>query len=161
MSLAPITQPQHRLARFARSSHTDTRPDGSVVVTFAAFVWSKASVDDEGLSVNWLDYFPGNKDTQLSAVRSSMHMTPSAKDRLALLEVGQLITHLQATAGLKVAPLHDPAAPNDRYSYPNPSHAVISGLPDANLDSSRAQEAATFIATDCIIEHMPARTPRP
>ncbi len=160
MTLPPITDPQHRLARFAKRAHTDTKPDGSIVVTFAAFLWAKATQEDAGLSVNWLNYFPGDKEAQLAAVRSSMHMTPSAKDRLALLEVGQITTHLQATMGINVAALHDRTGPNDRYAYPNPSHAVISGLSDANLDSIRAQEAATFIAADCIIENVPARPPR-
>ncbi len=160
MSQAPITQPHERLARFAKRAHTDNKPDGSIVVTFAAFLWTKAAPDDHGLSVNWMDYFTGDKEAQLGAVRRSMHMTPGAKDRLALLEIGQFTTRLRATTGLDVVPLHDPTGPNDRYSYPNPSHAVISGLPDANLDSSRAQEAATFIATDCIVEHVPARPPR-
>lgn len=160
MTLLPITDPQHRLARFAKRTHTDTKADGSVVVTFAAFMWAKAAPDDEGLSVNWLGYFTGDREAQLAAVRNSMHMTPGAKDRLALMEVDHLTSHLQASAGLTVVPLRDPVGPTDRYPYPNPSHAVISGLPDANLDSSRAQEAATFIATDCIIEHVPARPPR-
>lgn len=161
MSLAPITQPHHRLARFAKRAHTDTRPDGTIVVTFAAFIWSKAAPDDEGLSVNWLDHFAGADDAKLAAVRSSMHMTPGAKDRLAIMEVGQLTSHLHAAAGRNITALHDPIAATDRYAFPNPSHAVISGLPDANLHNTLAQEAATFIATDCVIENLPARAASP
>ncbi len=159
MTLAPIMLPHHCLARFAKRAHTDTKADGSVVVSFAAFLWAKAAPDDHGLSVNWLDYFPGDKEARLGAVRSSMHMTPGSKDRLALLEIGQLTTHLYATAGLNVVPLCDPTGPNARYPYRNPSHAVISGLPDENYDSTRAQQAATLIAKDCVIEHVPARSP--
>ena len=118
MTRPPITNRQHRLTRFARRAQTDTRPDGTIVVTFAAFLWSKAAPDDEGLSVNWLDHFSGDKDAQLAAVRNSMHMTPGPKDRLALVEFGQLASHLHTAAGLTIAALYDPIA---FYTYLQPT----------------------------------------
>jgi hypothetical protein len=159
--MTQIDNPAHRLTRFARRSQTDTRPDGSVVVTLSAFFWSKAGPDDLGLSVNWLDYFPGDLDAQLNAVRAAMHMSPNASDRLAILQVGQVRDSLRAEAGLSITVIHDPAVPNPpRYPFPDPSHAVIAGLPNATLDGPTAQTIAAIIARDCVIEHVPARRRR-
>ena len=83
-----ITEPRHKLARFARRGAIDTDANGEIYITGAAFQWRKADPTDFGLSVNWLDFFSVGAEAQLDAVRAVMHMTPNASDRLALLEVG-------------------------------------------------------------------------
>lgn len=156
-----IADPSHVLARFARRTLCDVRPGGDIYVTGAAFLWSKATPDDLGLSVNWLDRFPGNREKQLACVRDAMHLSPNASDRLALLEVRRTTDYLRSQSGLAISVIEDPTPPDPpRYPHQDPSHAVIAGWPDAALDADNAALIGDLIADNCVVESVLARAPR-
>ncbi len=157
-----IAEPGHKLARFARRGEIDTHPNGEIYITGAAFQWRRLNPDDLGVSVNWLDYFPGDRDAQLDAVRAAIHMSPNAGDRLALLEIGATTAYLLAASQFAIVVLHDPTPPRPpRYSDEDPSHASIAGLPDGNVDPINADVVGDLIADYCVIASVPARVPKP
>lgn len=156
-----VTDPGNELVRFARRTHCDTRSNGDVYITGAAFLWSKVSPSDQGLSVNWLNRFPGDQSSQLAAVRSVMHMSPNASDRLALLKIGMTAEYLRRNAGISMAVIEDPTPPNPpRYPHEDVSHAVIAGLPDSTLDSVNADLVGDLIADNCVLSSILARAPK-
>ena len=158
----PITEPRHKLARFARRGAIDTDANGEFYITGAAFQWRKVDPNDFGLSVNWLDFFSGNPEAQVDAVRAVMHMTSNASDRLALLEVGATTEFLAKASQIAIAVLLDPTQPRPpRYPNEDPSHAVIAGLPDSNVDPINADVVGDLIADNCVVASILARAPKP
>jgi hypothetical protein len=156
-----IADPRHKLTRFARTGEIDTKPNGDLYITGAAFTWGKVNDQDLGLSVNWLEYFAGTKAEQLKAIRAAMHMTPNATARLALLEVGATTDFLRGNSKLAISVIEDPNPANPpRYPNEDPSHAAIAGLPDANADAPGAELVGDLIADNCVLESVPAREPK-
>jgi len=85
-------------------------------------------VDDDGVSVNWVEHYPGNFLEQLNATRRVIKETRNVdrkKHRLAILGV-ERIEQTGALNGAQFWAEHDPTCdpPEDR----NPGHSLIKGL---------------------------------
>ena len=119
------------------------RPDGS------AFTLGS---DEQALSVNWLDYFPGvPKATQVERVREVIQLRLGPNDLLAECNVGAV----KQTGALRYHTLsfiHSPSLPLGIYG-PDPSHTLVYGLP--STDADEAALVGDMIAL-CVTEMHPA-----
>lgn len=94
---------------------------------------------EEGLSVNWLDYFAGlSKPEQINEVRRLSRLSLSRNGRFAELNVG--IVKQSVSDELPELPrlrfVHDPPTANGTHEA-DPSHSQIIGLPPFSSLSSK------------------------
>lgn len=84
---------------------------------------------EDGLSVNWLEYFAHlGKSEQLAEVRRVIHRQLGRNAAFAELNVGDIKQCLRdALPNVRVVEKPSPA--NDRFPYEDPSHSEIMGLP--------------------------------
>ena len=117
------------VVRYAKPSLiNDDRISGAVFVLRS---------EDEGLSVNWLDFFEKcNKEQQLDKVRESSQMSMNKNGRLAELNVGITKKHL---AG-ELESIYFKHKPCDD----DPSHSEVFGLPSG--DTPEAELIGDMIA---------------
>lgn len=135
------------VVRYAKP--TTVREDGSV--DGSAF---RLRTSDNGLSVNWLDYYQSlDKSQQLDKVRRSSRLTMRRGGRLAELNTGITKRHVRARAE-NLRFIHVPLASEGEYR-PDPSHSEIRGLPPG--DSPEAALIGDMIA-ECIQTIHPAIT---
>jgi hypothetical protein len=78
--------------------------------------------DSDGVSVNWLEFFGGTREHNISGVRSVTKRQARKSHRLAILSVGA-ITAIQNTVGAFLKVIEDP---DDRFPPDtNAAHIVI------------------------------------
>ena len=124
------------------SRHEDGSVDGS------AF---RLRPSDNGLSVNWLEYFSDlTKAQQLNEVRRLSRLTMRRRGCLAELGVGATKQYSRELAVLRF--IHKPLAAENGYEA-DPSHSEIIGLPQG--DSPQAALIGDLIA-ECIQAIHPA-----
>ena len=124
------------------SRHEDRSVDGS------AF---RLRSGDNGLSVNWLEYFRDlTKAQQLEEVRRLSRLTMRRRGCLAELGVGATKQHSSELTALRF--IHKPLAAENGYEA-DPSHSEIIGLPQG--DSPQAALIGDLIA-ECIQAIHPA-----
>ena len=131
------------VVRYAKP--TTVREDGSV--DGSAF---RLRPSDEGLSVNWLDYYQRfDKSQQLDKVRQSSRLTMRPNGRLAELNIGVTKRHVHARVkDLRL--IYAPLAAEGEHR-PDPSHSEIRGLPPG--DSPEAALIGDMIAESIQIIH--------
>jgi len=128
------------------------RDDGSVLGE--AFRLRPNRPEETGLSVNWLEIFGLDRQHQLAEVRRLFRMQRGTAGRFAEMNVGRVLESLAEeleSAGV----IHKPL-PREGIHEPDPSHAEIVGLPQA--DTLRAALIGDLIA-ECVTELHPAVTP--
>ena len=87
--------------------------------------------DEEGLSVNWLEYFGSlTKEQQIHEIRQIIHRTRGRKAVFAEINVGEVQRYLAETL-TAIRFVNTPAEPNCRFPQPDPTHCDILGLPPA------------------------------
>ena len=124
------------------SKHEDGSVDGS------AF---RLRPSDNGLSVNWLEYFSDlTKAQQLDEVRRLSRLTIRRSGCLAELGVGATKQYAPELTALRF--VHKPLAAENGYEA-DPSHSEITGLPQG--DSPQAALIGDLIA-ECIQAIHPA-----
>ena len=115
--------------------------------------------DDDGLSVNWLEWFDPPVENQVEGVRRLARITYAKSGRLARLNIGAVRRHVrgndQFATVLSFA--HDPLEPEGQFAA-DPSHALVKGLP--NHGTPEAALVGDLIA-ECVIDPLyPAVAPR-
>ena len=111
------------------------------------------SPDEDGLSVNWLEYFDyPAKAQQIAGIRRLIHRTRGRRAVFAGLNVGDVKSHLRDELPA-VRFVNTPAPPNCRFSEPDPTHCDILGLPPV-----KAGDAALIIG-DMIAKRVNALYP--
>ncbi len=120
-------------------------PPSKAKIPGSAFV--RRSTDNDGLSVNRVDYFDGDREEQLRRIRSIIHCDLRKNGRFFEIDVD---TAAAAVAPKVIGAIEDAvdAAP-PRYPNADPSHALITGLPAH--DDPEAERIGDLIAK-CIIE---------
>jgi hypothetical protein len=100
--------------------------DQAVGVTENAF--APRPSDNDGISVDWVDFFQGDRQHTLACVRSITKLQAKDTHRIALLQVRDLIRAASPVAKLDV--IHDPAEklPPDF----NAAHSLIRQTADLN-----------------------------
>ena len=91
--------------------------------------------DEDGLSVNWLEFFTGlAKPQQVAEVRRVIHRTPGRRAVFAELNVGDVKQYLKEELP-DVRVVNTPQPADDRFPEPDPSHCDIMGLPPAEAEN--------------------------
>jgi hypothetical protein len=98
----------------------------AVGVTQNAF--APRSSDNNGISVDWVDFFSGSRAHTLACVRSITKLQAKDTHRIALLQVRDLIRATSPIANLSV--IHDPA--EDLPPQFNAAHSLIRETADLN-----------------------------
>ncbi len=107
--------------------------------------------DETGLSVNWLEAFPGKKEHRLNEVRRLFRLRVRPNGRFAELNVDTILQAVSEELDtLRI--VHDPLEAEDGFEA-DPSHAEITGLPPG--DSDQAALVGDLIA-ECIVAMHPA-----
>ena len=131
------------MADFDTSSHVfrhikKSWTDGEFVDPAAFRLRNKDGVWEEGLSVNWVEYFqtgsPREAVNPLRGILEQKGRTVSPQSRFALLNVGEVI--VAAAAYVEAAVVLDPE-PDD------PSHALVKGY--AGFNEEVAEEISKVV----------------
>ena len=109
---------------------------------------------EAGLSVNWLDAFPGETRSQLEQVTLRLRLKVTRNGRFAEFAVGDLTT-LLAAENVDSSVVHDPLEAEDDFPE-DPSHALVLGLPPPSTD--RATEVGAKLARAALL-HCPPDQP--
>ena len=123
----------------------DELPDGGHVVHYvrpsfhengrvygSAFCLRK---EERGLSVNWLECFPGlTKLQQVNAVRGLSRLNIKSAGRFAELNVGRVKQHIRDELDM-LRFVHEPLPAIGQYRA-DPSHSEIAGLPPKDTPES-------------------------
>ncbi|MFZ0590093.1 MAG: hypothetical protein WAM39_06405 [Bryobacteraceae bacterium] len=113
--------------------------------------------EEDYLSVNWLQYYDGNRDTQIRlsvwAIRDTFEKPLGAKSAFAIGNVAQVKKIFQA-CGSRVRIVHEPVPKN-------PGHSGIRQLPrdDLTLLEALASDAFTERVNNIDIQLKPAEPP--
>jgi hypothetical protein len=83
--------------------------------------------DADGVSVTWIEFFPGSREEQLAEVSATIRTTRKVRSshRLAIISVGA-VTECGQTYGVDLTVEHDPIT----NPPPNLAHCLIKGIPD-------------------------------
>ena len=115
-------------------------------------VFRESALDDDGISVNWLEYFADkNESERLRAVALSIQQETRTNGRFAEINVGEIVECLDARNGPGRVK-HDPQEARNGHG-PDPSHCLIQGLPTPGSEENK--RAADAIA-DCVRAVHPA-----
>jgi hypothetical protein len=130
--------PEHHVARHCRNRHIIKDEDGRAISVFDdAFALRQ---QETYLSAGWMEFFTGDRSTQLSQLRDTMAAAREIKpkDGLAIMNVGRIIDAGQSRS-LRIRVLHEPNAQN-------PAYAAIRGIPRDH------QEILEALATDTVVD---------
>ena len=141
MTTRDIPDSDHVVRHVRSSLVAHDRVDGSAFLRRAG---------EEAVSVNWLEFFPGDHASQLSRVRGVIQLELRRNARFATLNVGEAKQAVEQAAhdvGFGIG-VHSDPRPATATLPADPSHAVISGLP--SWDSSEALFVGDLLAR-CVI----------
>lgn len=121
---APLAD-EHHVLRYVGGLSFDVDKG---VVDGAAFLRKPKDVD--GLSVNWLEWFPGALEDQVGGVRRAARLRYGRTAGLARLNVGRSINSVREKhpERLTLSFIHDPLPAVDKHAA-DPSHSLIVGAP--------------------------------
>ena len=124
---APLAS-EHHVLRYVGGRHFDIDKE---TVDGGAFLRKKK--DTDGLSVNWLECFPGSLEDQAAGVRRAARIKYGSTAGLARLNVGQSINSVRENhpERLALSFVHDPLPAEDEHAS-DPSHSLIAGAPFEN-----------------------------
>lgn len=111
--------------------------------------------EDDGSSVNWLEWFEPPPENQVSGVRGLARLKPGAAAKLVSINVGQTIQYVisQHPDNLALSFVHDPLEVEGDYRA-DPSHSLIKGLP---VNDGPEAELVKDLLVDCIQARYPAK----
>ena len=106
----------------------------------------ESALDDDGLSVNWLEYFiDGNESERLYAVACKIQQETRHNGRFAEMKIRDVVRRLAARNHVSNVK-HDPQGAKNGHG-PDPSHCLIQGLP--THDPEEIKVVADAIS-DCV-----------
>lgn len=148
----PVPDPDHIL-RYVRPGFVQDGLDGEEVLLGGGFI--SRPRDENNASYNWLEVLEGTLEERVQQVRTAARMGYGAKGRLARLNVGQVRQLIKDEAeGREVTVIHDPLESEERYPLPDPSHALVTNIPDENDPQG---ELIGDLIRQCILDVFPAR----
>jgi hypothetical protein len=115
--------------------------------------------DTDGLSVNWLEWFPGSLEEQVAGVRQAARIKYGPTAGLVRLNVGRSINFVRQNhpERLTLSFVHDPLPAEDEHAA-DPSHSLIKGGPFE--DAPDADLLGDLIA-QCVLPPLFRAKPRP
>lgn len=146
----PVPDPDHIL-RYAGGVHVEK--DGTILG--GAFIAKPK--DDNCPSYNWLEILEGSLEDRVQQVRDAARLTYGKSAKLVRLNVGQVRELIRDEAeGHVVTVIHDPLEPEEKCPLPDPSHTLMTNVPDENDPQG---ELIGDLIRQCVLEVFPARTP--
>ena len=149
-------KPEHHVVRYVQFGKLRTDGDGNIVgINYDAFL---RRPQDDGLSVTWLEYFPGDRNAQIvgavHAIRASK-MNPKPKSGFAVGKVAAIADACEARQH-KIRIIHWPEDDNK-------AHAEIRQIPrdDTILLEQLAASAWSEIVLNANIQPIDAQAPAP
>lgn len=130
--------PDHHVLRHCRRDDLQCEADGSISGVFPdAFV-----PDEDGLSVTWVEHFPGGWTAQIAAAKDAMsrRRMVRASNRLAVLSVERIL-RISDQLGKHLAVIHDP---DETEGKENPGHSLITGYSEDDAD------VTNLLITTCV-----------
>ena len=153
----PVPDADHIL-RYVGGTHVDADAEGLPVIGGGAFIARPR--DNNCPSYNWLEFLGGTLDQQVQRVRdvaTSSGFQYGASAKLVRLNVGRVRQHVRENAeGHEVTVIHDPLSQEERPPDGDPSHALMTNVPDENDPMG---ELVGDRIRQCIIDVFPARIP--
>jgi hypothetical protein len=139
---APLPD-EHHILRYVRPRFVDNG-----IVDGGAFL-ARRDKDLDGLSVNWLEWFPGSLEDQVAGVRRAARLAYGSNGRLARLNVGQSVSYVRENhpEGLTLSYVHDPLPAEDKYAA-DPSHTLIVGAP---FQDGQDADLFTDLIAHCVL----------
>jgi hypothetical protein len=115
--------------------------------------------DVDGLSVNWLEWFPGFLEDQVTGVRQAARLTYSRNGGLARLNVGRTTNFIREHHPERLALLfvHNPLLAQGEH-LPDQSHSLITEAPFENAPDA---ELLGDLIARCVIAPVFPAVPRP
>jgi hypothetical protein len=143
-----LPDPDH-VVRYVKA--TGIAPDGSI--NGSEFQLRGHRSDEQGLSVNWLDFFRSlSKAEQVAAVRRLVRLQLRPSACFAELNVGRTKAHLAGELPTLLF-IEDPL--HAEHDFPaDPSHSLIVGAP--RQPPEMAELIGDLIA-ECVVQRHPAR----
>ena len=104
--------------------------------------------NEEGLSVNWLEFFSGRtRAQQLDAIKPLVRLKLARSGRFAQLNVGQTLKCISERLD-SARIVHRPLSADDEH-LADPSHSQIEGLPPGNTEEA---ELVGDMIAECVSE---------
>jgi hypothetical protein len=135
--------PEHYVARHCCRYNDFMLHSGQPVGVYETAFTPRPS-DNDGISVDWVDFLSGNRQHTVDCVRSITKLQAKDSHRIALLQVRDLIRAASPIANLNV--IHDPA--ENLPPYFNAAHSLIRQTADLNNMLVRHKLAALIKPTD-------------
>jgi hypothetical protein len=146
----PVPDADHIL-RYVGGQHIED--DGTILG--GAFIAKPK--DNNCPSYNWLEFLEGSLEEQVQQVRNAARLTYGARALLVRINVGTVRTHIAEGAdGHAVSVIHDPRCEDEKYPDPDPSHALMTNVPDENDPNG---ELIGDLIRQCKLDEFPARRP--
>jgi hypothetical protein len=124
--------------------YTDLLVNGGQLVGVTEAAFRPRADENDGLSVNWANFFVGNTQHRVGCIRSITKLTAKASHRMAFLRVGVLIAAASPYGNLTV--IQDP---DDRLPpHTNAAHALIRPIADLRDVVVRERLASLVQVTD-------------
>ena len=131
--------PEHFIARHCSRFNDIIYQHGQAVGIYETAFMPRPS-DDDGISVEWVDFFQGNRQHALNCVRSITKLHVRDTHRIALLQVRDLLIAAAPIAALYIIQDPDENLPPDF----NAAHSLIRETADLNNVFLR-QRLATLV----------------
>lgn len=146
---AETIDPEHSVVAYAKPTLCQNgQVDGEV--------FRRRPVDDDGLSVNWIECFDGDRAAQIAKISAVSRLTLRANGRFAEVQVKSaaeaVAEHVEAFGAIK-APL-----PVEEPHPADLSHALFLGLPE--FGEELAQMVGDMIAARVSALHPPQLPPK-
>jgi hypothetical protein len=155
----PVPDPDHIL-RYVGGVHVDTDADGATNIMGGGFI--ARPQDNNCPSYNWLEFLEGSLEEQIQQVRlgaASSGFKYGSTAKLVRLNVGRVRQHIKDGAeSHEVTVIHDPRSTEERPPHGDPSHALMTNVPDA---TDPMGELIGDLIRQCIVGIYPARAPSP
>lgn len=117
------------VVRYISLKHLDSSPDGSLRVMRSGFVPRPTELGK--VSCHWLEIFGDVEDESIQRIREVSRLRLRKSGKFAMLNVGEMLVSVSrcvdSCSDLSV--LSDPLDRDENWP-PDPSHAVISNVPD-------------------------------
>ena len=144
----PVPDPDHIL-RYVGGFHVEK--DGTI--SGGAFIAKPK--DGNCPSYNWLECLKGSLEERVQQVRDAARIKYGGTAVLVRLNVGQVRQFIRDEAeGHEVTVIHDPLEPEETCPLPDPSHALMTNVPNENKPQG---ELIGDLIRQCILEVFPAK----